>query len=108
MHFAGILAGEVGIAEDVARVYSRSGRNPAVAHVIELSKQLAKRRYADPADIAYSYADLGDGDQASAWLDKALAEKSGGLQNVKIVHGMDQFHSDPCYIELLKKIDMPR
>jgi TolB-like protein/Tfp pilus assembly protein PilF len=99
---------ELAIAEDVARVYSRSGRNAAVARIIELRKQLAKRRYVDPVDVAYSYADLGDGDQAFAWLDKALAEKSGGLQGIKTVRGLDQFHSDPRYIELLKKMGMPQ
>jgi hypothetical protein len=56
---------------------------------IELKKQLAKRRYVDPAEIAYDYAHLGDAEQTFAWLEKARAEKSGALENIKIVrpHG---------------------
>jgi hypothetical protein len=52
---------------------------------IELKKQLAKRRYVDPAEITYDYAHLGDAEQTFAWLEKARAEKSGALENIKIV-----------------------
>ena len=41
-----------------------------------MKKELAKRRYVDPAEIAYDYASLGDKQQTFAWLDKAAAEKS--------------------------------
>jgi Tfp pilus assembly protein PilF len=99
---------ELAIAEEVARVYSRSGRKAAVARELEMKMQLARRRYVDPADIAYRYAALGDGKETFACLNKALAEKSGGLQAIKIVRAMDQFHSDRRYIELLKKMGMPQ
>jgi tetratricopeptide (TPR) repeat protein len=80
---------DLAIAEDVARVYARSGVKASLAREIELKKQLAKRRYVDPTDIAYAYAALGDKDQTFAWLDKALAEKSEGLQIVKIVRPLE-------------------
>jgi hypothetical protein len=67
------------MAEEVARVYSRSGRKASVARAIEMTKQLAKRGYVDPVEFAYSYAELGDKEQTFAWLEKAFAEKSGGL-----------------------------
>ena len=75
---------------------------------IELRKQLAKRRYVDPAHVAYLYARLGDKEQTFAWLDKALAEKASGLEDVKIARDLDQWHSDPRYIELLKKMGLPQ
>ena len=96
------------MAEEVARVYSRSGRKASVARGIEMTKQLAKRRYVDPVDFAYSYAELGDKEQTFAWLDKAFAEKSGGLETIKVVPALDQWHSDPRYIELLKKMGLPQ
>jgi len=73
-----------------------------------MRKQLAKRRYEDPAGIAYGYAELGDKEQTFAWLDKALAEKSDGLERLKTVRAMDQWHTDPRYIELLKKLGLPQ
>ena len=63
-----------------ANVYAKSGIKAAIAREIELRKQLGKRRYQDPSEIAYLYAQLGDKEQTFAWLDKARAEKSGGLE----------------------------
>ena len=99
---------EVAIAEDSAKVYAKSGIKAAVAREIEMRKELGKRRYQDPSEIAYLYAPLGDKEQAFAWLDKARAEKSGGLEPVKIVRALDQWHSDPRYIDLLKQLGLPQ
>jgi len=99
---------ESAIAADAAGVYVKSGVKASIAREIELKKQLAKRRYQDPSEIAYLYASLGDKDQTFAWLDKARAEKAGGLEAVKIVRALDQWHSDPRYIELLKQLGLPQ
>jgi TolB-like protein/Tfp pilus assembly protein PilF len=94
------------IAEEVSRVYSKSGFNPAIRREIEMRKQLAKRRYVDPADIAYTYAALGDKEQTFAWLDKAVAEKSDGLETIKIAPELDPWRSDPRYLDLLKRMGL--
>jgi tetratricopeptide (TPR) repeat protein len=99
---------ELAIVEDVARVNRRSGYKASVEREIELRKQLSHRRYVDPVDVARAYAYLGDKEQAFAWLDKGLAEKSGGMEAVKTVRELDQWHSDPRYIELLKQLGLPR
>jgi serine/threonine protein kinase/tetratricopeptide (TPR) repeat protein len=99
---------EVKIAGDAAGVYAKSGIKAAIVREIELRKQLAKRRYADPSEIAYLYAQLGDKEQAFAWLDKARAEKSGGLEPVKVVRALEQWHSDPRYVDLLKSLGLPQ
>jgi eukaryotic-like serine/threonine-protein kinase len=99
---------EAAIVEDVTGVYAKSGIKAALAREIELRKQLAKRRYQDPSEIAYLYALLGDKEQTFTWLDKARAEKAGGLEPVKIVHALDQWHSDPRYVALLKDLGLPQ
>jgi eukaryotic-like serine/threonine-protein kinase len=99
---------EVAIAADCANVYARSGIKAAIAREIELKTQLGKRRYQDPAEIAYLYAQLGDKEQTFAWLDKARAEKAGGLEAVKIVRPLEQWHSDPRYVALLKDLGLPQ
>jgi eukaryotic-like serine/threonine-protein kinase len=99
---------DLAIAEEVAKVYAKSGLKPSVEREIELRKQLAKHRYVDPAEIAYEYAFLGDKEQSFAWLDKARAEKSGALENIKIVHPLEQWHSDPRYSTLLKQLGLPQ
>jgi serine/threonine protein kinase len=99
-------ADELAIAEDVSRVYSKSGLKPALLRRIEMRKQQASRRYVDPTDIAYDYAALGDKEQTFAWLDKAAAEKSGGLESIKVIPAMDPWRSDPRYVALLQRIGL--
>ena len=101
-------AEEEAIATDSAKVYAKSGTKPAIAREIEMRKDLAKRRYQDPSQIAYLYAQLGDKEQTFAWLSKAVAEKAGGLEPVKIVRALDQWHSDPRYVDLLKQLGLPQ
>ena len=99
---------ELAIAENARKVYARSGVKASVEREIELRKQLAKRRYVDPAEIAYDYAFLGDKEETFAWLQKARAEKSGALESIKIVRPLEQWHSDPRYVDLLKQLGLPQ
>ena len=69
---------DLAIAEEVARVYSQSDLKFAQTRQIELKKQLAKCRYVDPADIAYTYAGLGDIEQAFIWLEKRWLKNPEG------------------------------
>jgi len=99
---------ELAIANGVAQVYSKSGYEPAVRREIELTLELAKRRYVDPATIAFDYADLGEKDKAFAWLEKAYAEKSNSSAYIKVFRQMDNLRSDPRYAALLKKMGLPQ
>jgi hypothetical protein len=99
---------EVAIAADSAKVYAKSGIKPAIAREIEMRKDLAKRRYQDPSEIAYLYASIGDKEQTFVWLDKARAEKAGGLEAIKIIRDLDPWHSDSRYIDLLKNLGLPQ
>ena len=92
--------------EEVSKVYSKSGLKPALLRQVELRKELAKHRYVDPTYIAYDYASLGDKEQTFAWLDKAAAEKSGGLESIKIVASLDPWRKDPRYLDLLKRMGL--
>jgi hypothetical protein len=69
---------------------------------------LGKRRYVDPAEIAFDYADLGEKDKAFAWLEKAYAEKSNNLTHIRMDPRMDNLRSDPRYVALLKKMGLPQ
>ncbi len=99
---------DMAIAEEAARVYSKSSYQATLRRIIQLQLQLSKRRYVDPADIAFGYAELGDKDQAFAWLDKAYAEKSDLLVWVKVIPPLDGLRSDPRYAALLKKMGLPQ
>jgi tetratricopeptide (TPR) repeat protein len=97
---------DLAIAEDTAAVYAKAGYTAALKHLVELQLQLAKRRYVDPADIGFNYAELGEKDEAFTWLDKAYAEQSDLMVWVKVVRPMDGLRSDPRYAALLKKMNL--
>jgi Tfp pilus assembly protein PilF len=99
---------ELAIAEAAARAYAKGGFRAAVSRGIERRKQLAQRRYVDPAGIAYEYALLGDKDQTFYWLEKAYAEKAEAMQFIKVAKPMDPFRSDPRYLDLLKRMGLPQ
>jgi len=97
---------DLAIAEEVSRTYAKGGFRAAVSRDIELRKQTAQRRYMDLGFIAYDYAALGDKDQTFAWLEKAYSEKAGSLGYIKVMKAMDSLHSDPRYIDLLKRMGL--
>ena len=99
---------DLAMAEEAARVYAKSGYQAAMSRIIEMQLQLAKRRYVDPAEIAGNYAELGDKDQAFAWLEKAYSEKSNVLGYLKDASQWRGLHSDPRYAAMLKKMGLPQ
>jgi tetratricopeptide (TPR) repeat protein len=98
---------DLSICEEGTRVYAKSGFRTAQTRNVELLKRLAQRRYVDPANIAYESAHLGDKEQVFFWLEKAYSEKSGALQYIKNVPVLEPFHSDPRYINLIKRMGLP-
>ncbi len=95
------------MANETAKVYAKAGFRPAMTHRIELEQQLAKRRYVDPATIAFDYAALDMKPQTFAWLEKGFAEKSEGMQFLKEVSSLDKYRSDPHYLDLIKRMKLP-
>jgi len=95
------------ICEEVTRVYAKSGFRAAESRNLDLLKQLAQRRYVDPAILAYESAMVGDKEQVFFWLEKAYSEKSGALQGIKVAKPLDPFRSDPRYIDLVKRMGLP-
>jgi len=99
---------ELAISEDASRVFAKSGFKAALARQIQLHVELSKHRYVDPTIVAYDYADLGDKEQTFIWLRKSLAERAGGLQVIKTIPGLEKWHSDPQYIDILKQLNLPQ
>jgi len=97
---------ELAIAEEAARAFAKSGYQGAMRRIVELKLQLGKKRYVDPAEIAFDYAAIGEKDQAFAWFDKAFAEKSDFIVWIKVNPLADGLRSDPRYAALLKKMNL--
>jgi hypothetical protein len=76
--------------------------------LIELLKNEPQKEYVSPYEIAVNYAAMGDRDHTFEWLEKAYAERSGRMEYLKNEDFLQPFHSDPRYIDLLKRMGLPQ
>ena len=95
-------------AEAFAVGYQKAKLKGACTALIEVLKNESEREYVSPYEIALYYALMEDRDHSFEWLEKAYAERSGRLEYVKTEEFFEPFHSDPRYIDLLKRMGFPQ
>jgi serine/threonine protein kinase/TolB-like protein/Tfp pilus assembly protein PilF len=88
--------------------YRKAKLKGACAALIEVLKNESQREYVSPNEIARYYGLTGDRDHTFEWLEKGYAERSGRMEYVKIEDFLEPFHSDPRYIDLLKRMGLPQ
>jgi hypothetical protein len=101
-------AEDLAIVKAVKQEYVKAGLRGAMQRRVVLEEEEAKRIYVDPAWIASGFAFLGEKDRAFALLEKAYAEKSGFLPNIKCAVDFDSLRTDPRYAGLLKRMGLPQ
>lgn len=86
---------------------ARAGRTDEARAALNRLVELAQHRYVPAYDIASVHAALGDADQAFQWLDRAFAEPSALLGNLRADPVMDPLRSDPRYREVERRLRLP-
>jgi eukaryotic-like serine/threonine-protein kinase len=94
--------------EAFATGYGKAKLKGACLALIEVLKNRSQNEYVSPYDIAVYYALMGDRDHTFELLEKAYAERSGRMAYVKVQEFFMPFHSDPRYIDLLKRMGFPQ
>jgi serine/threonine protein kinase/TolB-like protein len=95
-------------AEAFAAGYHQSKLKGACASLIEVLKNKSQKEYVSPNEMAVNYAFMGDREHTFEWLEKAYAERSGRMEYIKNDYAFEPFHSDPRYIDLLKRMGLPQ
>jgi serine/threonine protein kinase/Flp pilus assembly protein TadD len=95
-------------AEAFAAGYRKAKLKGACAALIEELTKASQSEYASPNEIARYYGLMGDRDHAFEWLEKGYAERSGRMEYIKVDESFEPFHSDPRYIDLLKRMRLPQ
>lgn len=54
------------------------------------------------------YAMMEDRDHTFEWLEKPYAGRSGRMEYIKVDDFFEPFHSDPRYLDLLRRMGMPQ
>jgi tetratricopeptide (TPR) repeat protein len=105
------LSGDKDTAEALGDDFKAFGYERVMRQLDQITldglKESAKSGYVSPVSFATAYSKLGDRNQAFAWLDKALAERSPWLTYIKTDPVFDGLHSDPRFAELLRRIGLP-
>jgi len=91
----------------LGHAYAMAGKRAEALKVLEELRELAKRRYVSPHEIALVYAGLGDKEQAVRWLEKAYADRSGALIQPNIESRFDALRQDARFAALIKRIGLP-
>jgi eukaryotic-like serine/threonine-protein kinase len=95
-------------AEAFATGYRQGKLKGACLATIELLKSKSQSGYVSPNEIATLYARIGDRDHTFEWLEKAYQEHSARMEYLKVEDFLEPFHSDPRYVDLLKRVGLPQ
>jgi hypothetical protein len=71
-----------------------------------LLDNLNHRKIGSPFALAGLYMDLGDKDQALAWLDRGVMEHSHLMELVKITPVFTGLHGDARFTAILKRMNL--
>jgi serine/threonine protein kinase/tetratricopeptide (TPR) repeat protein len=89
-------------------LYAASGRRADALRIAQEFRDLSTHSYIEFYQFAGVYAGLGDRDEAFRLLERGYKERSAGmvyLASDLVWYGM---HSDPRYIDLLRRIGLPQ
>ena len=94
--------------ESLAYAHAKSGqRDEALKILGQLQMRTNNGEYVLPLGIAWTYLALGDNNQAFVWLDKAFAERSDALRQIKTNPIYDPLRSDPRFTDLIRRMRLP-
>ncbi len=95
------------MAGALGHAYAVSGRKERAQDVLTELKQLSRKRYVAPFEMAVVYVGLGDKEQTFQWLDKAYLDHSPWLIWLNVDPRFVGIHGDPRYRDLRHRTGLP-
>jgi len=92
--------------EQMKKLFAASGMNGVWEYRLNQTLDRAKREYVSPADIALLYARLNRKDDAFAWLERAMNERSILFNYLVADPRFDNLRSDPRLPKLLGRVGL--
>ncbi|HKC66099.1 MAG TPA: protein kinase [Pyrinomonadaceae bacterium] len=105
-----IMEGEEGKknAAAILDAYAKGGWKGFLQQNISHFKELSNRSYVPPSFIAAQYAQLGEKDEAFAWLEKDYQEHGFAITDMKVDPQLDNLRSDPRFADLMRRVGLPQ
>lgn len=89
---------------NLARAYAASGKTRDAVGLLNDLKGRSSALHSYASEIAVIYAALGDTRQAMDWLERGAAERFN--PGVLLRPGLDPLHSDPRFVDLMRRVGL--
>jgi tetratricopeptide (TPR) repeat protein len=86
--------------------YANGGWNGYLRYVAENGTTKTTAGYRPVYRVAVSLAELGEKDEAFAWLEKAYQQREYELTLLRVSPEMDNLRSDPRFTDLLRRVGL--
>jgi len=97
------------INDTLAIIYAHAGRkSEALKLVAEMDEQERQGKYTYVFTRSAVYSELGDRDEAFKWLEKAYAERSPAMTELKAAHVYDKIRDDTRFADLTRRVGLPQ
>jgi TolB-like protein len=90
----------------VGQLYALSGRRQEALDEAHRLIELSRQRYVAAYDIATIYGALGDADEAFAWLERAIADRSQLIGWLAAEPAFESMRGDPRFVAMLEQLDL--
>jgi Flp pilus assembly protein TadD len=100
------LNGNLETLAGLGYVHGRAGRRAEALALLDELRQLSARCYVSPMLSALIWTGLGDNDQAFAWLNRAVADRSQWLSEILVDSFFDPLRPDPRFQDLLRQVNL--
>jgi TolB-like protein len=103
----------ISLSDDIRNIaalgyaYAVAGKRDEARKVINDLAELSKQKYVSPSFIAGIYANMGERDQAFAWLEKAYQERHPSMTFIGVDQVFDPVRSDPRFADLMRRVRLP-
>ena len=101
-----LSAGEAASVMLLAHLGALTGKDAEANRGLARLEEMSKTQYVPALYTAFVHAGRGDRDQAFAWFDRALEERSSYLVYLAVEPALDTLRPDPRYADLLRRIGL--
>ncbi len=88
-------------------IYATAGRKEVQKILAEMDEEEKRGTYVFSFGRAAIYAELGEKEKAFVWLEKAYAERFGGMMELKVAPAFDKIRDDPRFVDLMRRVGLP-
>ena len=100
------LDGNLEILAGLGHVHGLAGRRGEALALLDELQRLSARCYVSPILSAVIWTGLGDCDQAFAWLDRAVEDRTQWLSEILVDSFFDRLRPDPRFKDLLRRVGL--